>query len=136
MAINIRFKIKKIPLLFFVLIGSITAYHAIEQRNFVQNVEYTIGVVIDISEEEHARGVSYYPIIEFVAQNNKSYQFKANIVNKGHRIGDDVGVGYLKDDISTAIIWEYAAIWSRVYVLSFLTAISFFTGIGLSFNRT
>ena len=135
MPFRIEIKISKFPMFLFVLIGSITIYHVLEQRNFVENAEYTVGVVIDISIEEHARGKSYFPIIEFVAQDEKVYTFKSNIVNQGYSVGDEIGVKYFQDDIRNALIWHYDAVWSRAYFLSLLTVICFITGLGLTISR-
>ncbi len=128
-------EIEKIPLLFFFIIGNITIYHALEQRDFVKNAEYTTGMVIDIAVVDGARGKSYFPIVEFIMLDNKSYQFKTNIVNPGYQVGDQVGVRYLKGDLYSAAIWHHAAVWNRVYFLSFLTVISLFIGLGLSVRR-
>ena len=135
MPFKIEMTINKFPMFLFVLIGSITIYHVSEQRHFVENAEYTVGVVIDISVEEHARGESHFPIIEFVAQNEKIHTFKSNIVNQGYSVGDEIGVRYFEDDIRNAVISHYDAVWSRAYILIFLTLVCFVTGLGITFRR-
>ena len=131
--INITFN--KFPILLLLVIGSITTYHISEQKNFVENAEYTAGVVTEISVEEHARGKSYFPIVEFVARNGKSHTFKSNIVSQQYNVGDEISVRYLEGDVGNAVIWHHAAVWSRAYFLSFLTALCFLISFNLSFSR-
>jgi hypothetical protein len=125
-------KINKIWLLIFAILAFITIYQIFDQRDFIKNAEHTVGIVTKILVTEDSDGYeSYWPIIEFTAQDNKNYQFKSNVVNTHYSVGDDIPVMYLKGDVSSAIMWSDGAIWSRVYALLFLASIAFFSGLGI-----
>ena len=125
-------KTNRVWLLIFALLGLTTIYQIFDQRDFIKNSEHTVGVVLKILVKENSDGdESYRPIVEFTAQDKKSYIFISNVANTHYQAGDDIPVMYLKGDISSAIIWSDAAIWSRVYALLFLTSIALLSGLGI-----
>ncbi|KGJ93466.1 DUF3592 domain-containing protein [Colwellia psychrerythraea] len=124
--------INKYWLIISLLLGLNTIYQIFDQRDFIKNAEHTVGVVTEILVEEDSDGYnSYWPVVKFTAEDNKTYEFKSNVVNKNYFEGDDIPVIYLKSDVSSAIIWSDGAIWSRVYALIFLTSLSLLCGLGI-----
>lgn len=118
------------------LAGAGYAYYY--SRSFIDNARTAAGTITGLHYHESSRnkGGSYYPTVQFTAQDGKSYTVTSNSGSNpaSYDVGEQVKVYYNPEDPTDILLPDFFSMWGVTLILGFIGTVFTLIGGGVLFS--
>ncbi len=119
------------------LIGAGFAYWY--SRKFIASAQIANGVVtaLNYRTSNQSSGGVYYPQIQFVAQDGKTYTASSNSGSNpaAYDVGEQVKIYYNPNDPTDVLLPDFFSMWGVTAILGFIGTIFTLIGAGIAFAK-